>query len=380
MRIALFSEVYWPMVSGVGITLTRLTDALRARGHDVRVYSAQYQLPSGLMDRPEVRRSAGVPVGLYPDVHWAFPRQSQIEADLAAFQPDLIHVATEVTMGLAGVKAARRLGIPLVASAHTDYQKYAEWYRVPWVIGAAWVYLRWFYGQAERVLCPSKIYQDFLISKGIKHASIWSRGVDPREFHPGFRSQEYRSRLGVGPNDLLVTYVGRVAREKDIGRLLEVWPAVAARHSNATLAIVGQGPLEDSIRKMNLPRTHVLGLLKGPALSVAYASADIYSFPSPTETFGNSLLEALASGLPSIAADTGGVLEFARHGDNCLLAKAGDAPSLETMLERLLSEPGLRGHLKEGALATAAERRWDLVYDRLEEDYREIAARGRVAA
>lgn len=379
MRIALFSEVYWPMVSGVGITLTRLTDALTARGHEVRVYSAQYQLPAGVKDRPEVRRSSGVPVGLYPDVHWAFPKQKQIESDLADFQPDLIHVATEVTMGLAGVKAARRLKIPLVASAHTDYQKYAEWYRVPWVIGAAWLYLRWFYGQAERVLCPSKIYQDFLISKGVKHAAIWSRGVDPRDFHPGFRNQEFRDRLGVGPHDLLVTYIGRVAREKDIGRLLEVWPRLAARHPNASLAIVGQGPLEEPIRRMQLPRTHVLGLLKGPQLSMAYASADIYSFPSPTETFGNSLLEALASGVPSIAADTGGVLEFARHGDNCLLAKAGDAASLEGQLERLVTEPALRAHLREGALRTAQERRWELVYDKLESDYREIAGTKRVA-
>jgi glycosyltransferase involved in cell wall biosynthesis len=380
MRIAVFSEVYWPMVSGVGITLTRLADALRSRGHEIRVYSATYQLPAGVADRPEVRRSSGVPVDLYPDVHWAFPRQAEIEADLAAFNPDLIHVATEVTMGLAGVKAARHLGIPLVASAHTDYQKYAEWYGVPWVKGAVWVYLRWFYGQAERVLCPSKIYQDFLVSKGIRHAALWTRGVDPREFHPGFRSDEYRARLGVGPNDLLVTYVGRVAKEKDIGRLVEVWPAVLARHPGATLAVVGQGPLEDTIRRLALPRTHVLGLLKGPALSTAYASADVYTFPSPTETFGNSLLEALASGLPSIAADTGGVLEFARHGDNCWLTRAGDGPALAAGLDRLLSDPALRAHLREGALRTAAERRWDVVYDRLEEDYRQIVARGRAAA
>ena len=381
MRIALFSDVYWPMVSGVGITLMRLADALEERGHAVRVYSAAYPMPAGAADRPEVHRSPCVPMPLYRDVQWAFPRQREIESDLAAFAPDLVHVATEVSMGLAGAKAARRLNVPMVASAHTDYQKYAEWYGVPWVLGAAWLYLRWFYGRAERVFCPSRVYQDFLRSKGIERTALWTRGVDPLQFHPSFRSEEFRRRLGVGPDDLLVSYVGRVAREKDLGLLLEVWPEIAARHPTATLAVVGQGPLEASIRERRLPRVHVTGLLQGRALSEAYASADVYTFPSPTETFGNSLLEALASGVASIAADAGGVLEFARHGENAWLTRAGDRAALDAGLDRLLGDPALRSRLSEGALRTAGERRWDLVYDRLVMDYGEVieGARRRAA-
>jgi phosphatidylinositol alpha 1,6-mannosyltransferase len=381
MRIALFSDVYWPMVSGVGITLTRLADALEARGHAVRVYSAAYPLPAGAAERPEVHRSPCVPMPLYRDVQWAFPRQREIERDLAGFGPDLIHVATEVSMGLSGAKAARRLRVPMVASAHTDYQKYAEWYGVPWVLGAAWLYLRWFYSRAERVFCPSRVYQDFLRSKGIERTALWTRGVDPALFHPSFRSEAFRRRMGLAPDDLLVAYVGRVAREKDIGLLLDVWPAIAARHPRATLAIVGQGPLEAAVRQRALPRVQVTGLLEGRALSEAYASADIYTFPSPTETFGNSLLEALASGVPAIAADTGGVLEFARHGENAWLTRAGDRAALDAGLDRLLGDPVLRGRLREGALRTAAERRWDVVYDRLVVDYGEVieGARRRAA-
>jgi glycosyltransferase involved in cell wall biosynthesis len=381
MRIALFSDVYWPMVSGVGITLTRLADALEARGHAVRVYSAAYPLPAGTADRPEVHRSPCVPMPLYRDVQWAFPRQREIESDLAAFAPDLVHVATEVSMGLSGAKAARRLGVPMVASAHTDYQKYAEWYEVPWVLRVAWPYLRWFYSRAERVFCPSRVYQDFLRSKGIERTALWTRGVDPELFHPSFRSEAFRQALGLGPGDLLVAYVGRVAREKDIGLLLDAWPGIAARHPRATLAIVGQGPLEAAVRARALPRVHVTGLLEGRALSEAYASADVYTFPSPTETFGNSLLEALASGVAAIAADAGGVLEFARHGENAWLTEAGDRASLDAGLDRLLSDPVLRARLREGGLRTAAERRWDLVYDRLVVDYGEVieAARRRAA-
>jgi glycosyltransferase involved in cell wall biosynthesis len=188
MRIAVFSEVYWPMVSGVGVTLLRLTKALEARGHQVRVYSATYSLPKGERDRPEVHRSPSVPLFLYQDVQWAFPRLRDIVEDLRKFGPDVVHVATEFALGLAGLKAARRLGIPLVASAHTDYDKYAARYGVDWALRAGWHYLRWFYGQAQTVLCPSRIYEEHLHTRGVHHTGVWSRGVDPACFHPRFRS------------------------------------------------------------------------------------------------------------------------------------------------------------------------------------------------
>src|ERR687896_1894239 len=134
MRIALFSEVYWPMVSGVGVTLLRLTEALQARGHHVRVYSATYGLAAGQPDRPEVHRSPSVPLFLYPDVQWAFPRMRDVTEDVARFSPDVVHVATEFALGLAGLKAARQLKLPLVASAHTDYDRYAARYGVEWAL------------------------------------------------------------------------------------------------------------------------------------------------------------------------------------------------------------------------------------------------------
>jgi phosphatidylinositol alpha 1,6-mannosyltransferase len=373
MRVAIFSEVYWPMVSGVGITLSRLTDALHARDHEVRVYTATYPIPDGSLDRPEVHRSRSIPLPLYPDVHWAFPSVRAIAEDAARFKPDLVHVATEVTMGLAGLKVARRLGIPVVASAHTDYQKYAERYNVPWAMGPGWVYLRWFYGQTERVLCPSHFYQRFLQSKGIARTGLWTRGADLRRFNPDFASQEYRRRLGVGPDDLLVSFIGRLAKEKDLELLVEVWQEIAEVRGTAQLALVGRGPMEETIRLRRLPGVHVLGLLQDDELSTAYASTDIFVFPSPTETFGNSLLEAMASGLPCIAADVGGVLEFARHEENALLARAGDRASLRGSLLRLLQDAELRRRLRAGALHTASERHWDEIYDGLIEEYGRVA-------
>jgi glycosyltransferase involved in cell wall biosynthesis len=377
VRIAVFSEVYWPMVSGVGVTLLRLTDALHARGHQVRVYSATYALPPGAPDRPEVHRSPSVPFFLYPDVQWAFPRLREVVDDLAAFRPDVVHVATEFSLGIAGVKAAKQLGLPIVASAHTDYDQYAARYGVTWALRAGWHYLRWFYGQAHRVLCPSRIYEEAVHAHGVLHTGLWSRGVDPDVFSPAFRSEGYRSALGLGPADLLVTYIGRIAREKNLGLLLEAWETLAPERGSARLALVGRGPLEDDIRRREIPGVHVVGLLQGAALSAAYASADVFAFPSSTETFGNSLLEAMGSGLPSLVAGSGGVMEFAEHERNAWLVEPDSAGSIVEGLRRLFRDADLRRRLADGALATARARDWAAVYDRLRMDYRDaIAARG----
>jgi phosphatidylinositol alpha 1,6-mannosyltransferase len=371
VRIALFSEVYWPMVSGVGVTLLRLTQALEQRGHQVRVYTASYALPKGQRDRAEVHRSPSVPLFLYPDVQWAFPRLRDVIDDAARFRPDVVHVATEFALGLAGLKAARQLRLPLVASAHTDYDKYAARYGVDWALRVGWHYLRWFYGQAHRVLCPSRIYEEHLHSRGVTHTGVWSRGVDPAHFHPRFRSEVYRQALGLGPNDLLVTYIGRIAKEKNLVQLLAAWEALSSERGSAQLALVGRGPLEEEIRRREIPGVHILGLMHDRDLSEAYASADIFVFPSATETFGNSLLEAMGSGLPSLAASAGGVLEFAQHGRNAWLVSPNSAAALTLGLRRLMQDVGLRAGLAEGALQTARERGWDQVYDRLLMDYQD---------
>jgi glycosyltransferase involved in cell wall biosynthesis len=359
------------MVSGVGVTLLRLTDALQARGHQLRVYSATYALPPGQPDRPEVHRSPSVPLFLYPDVQWAFPRMRDVVDDLARFRPDVVHVATEFSLGIAGVKAARQLGLPLVASAHTDYDQYAARYGVTWALRAGWHYLRWFYGQAHKILCPSRIYEQHLHSRGVLHTGVWSRGVDPEWFHPRFRSDDYRARFGVGPGDLLVTYIGRIAREKNLELLLHAWETLAPVRGTAQLVLVGRGPLEDEIRRREIAGVHVTGLLHGHELSAAYASADVFTFPSPTETFGNSLLEAMGSGLPSLVAASGGVLEFSEHGGNAWLVAPDSAEAIEAGLERLLTDSALRRRLADGGLKTARERDWAQVYDRLVADYQE---------
>jgi glycosyltransferase involved in cell wall biosynthesis len=292
--------------------------------------------------------------------------------DLAGFQPDLVHVATEFPMGFMGLGLARDLKLPILASAHTDYERYAGRYGFTWAVSPGWVYLRWFYGQAALVLAPSRTYEQHLNQRGISHTGVWSRGVDPLVFSPVHRSSAYRAELGIIPEDPLVTYIGRVAPEKGIESLLDAWATLGERRGRAQLAIVGGGLMEAEIRRRRLPAVHLMGRLTGTALSTAYASADVLVFPSATETFGNVLLEGMASGLACLAIGAGGVTTFARDGENAILLPPGDAPAMSAALGRLIADAELRARLGRSARDSALRLGWEPVFDRLFEDYRRV--------
>ena len=376
MRIAIYSEIYWPMVSGVALTLRRLVDALHARGHDVRVYSPHYDLPPGAVERSEVHRSPGRPFFLAPDVQWAFPRVADLVADMRAFQPQVVHLATEFAMGYPGLRASKALGLPIIASSHTDYEAYARPYG-RWLVAAVrpgWTYLRWFYRHAHKVLCPTKVHEAHLHARGVHHPGIWTRGVNTEEFHPKFRSEAWRSRFGVGPGDSLVTFVGRIAPEKSLEILLQAWQRLEPVRGNAQLVLVGEGLLEEEIRKRRIPGLHLTGYLHGIELATAYASSDVFAFPSATETFGNVMMEAMSSGTTPVCVGSGGPLDYAIAERNALVAAPYDTDSFTTQLTRAMTDAALRRQIGEGARHTALARRWDAIYDQLLDDYAETIA------
>ena len=375
MRIAFFTEVYWPMVSGVSLTVQRAVAGLQDRGHAVRVYTATYGVPSGQADRPEVHRSRSRPFFVSPEVQWAFPNQRRLRVDLARFKPDLVHLATEFSLGLAGLRTARELEVPIIASSHTDYERYADRYRLRWAVAPGWRYLRWFYGHAARVLCPSLPYEAHLHRRGVRHTAIWSRGVDSERFHPRHRSEEWRRSLGIGPGDLLVTYVGRIAPEKGIDVLLDAWELLGGLTERLRLVFVGGGLAESEIARRRLPGVAVAGFRRDAELSAAYASADLFVLPSATETFGNVLLEAMASGLPCIAAAAGGPLDLVEHGWNGWLVRPDDPVALAAALETLLADADQRARLAHAARKAAESRSWDAVHDGLLAEY-DRASRG----
>ena len=268
--------------------------------------------------------------------------------------------------------AARDARIPFVSSYHTHFTAYLRHYKLTALNAVSWPFLRWFHNSGRMTWTPGSIVADELRTHGFRNVRVWSRGVDQDRFSPHFRSRELRARLGATDDTLLVAYVGRLAPEKGIDVALEGMRQVLARNgSRVRFALAGDGPAEERCRAIAPPGTVFVGRLDGRDLSEFYASADVFVFPSITETFGNVVLEAMASGPAVIAPDWGATTELATT-ETALQFAAQSPAALASAVERLLEDRALRERLSAAALAVARTRTWDAVFDRLVNDYREV--------
>ncbi len=367
MRLAIFSDTYAPQVNGVARTLARLVGAVRARGGDATVIT----VAASEADRSDghLVRWPAVPFWAYDELSIAMPNVGEARRLLRELRPDLVHIATPFGIGLAARAAARTERVPIVSSFHTDFAAYLRYYRLQSLGGVAWPYLRWFHNGGTRTFAPTATGAETLRRRGFTGVRVWGRGVDRAQFSPAHRSRVLRSAFGIGDADVLVTYVGRLAPEKGIDTILEaarrVLPELGGR---MRLAFVGDGPAERRCRSDAPVGTIFAGRLLGEALSEFYASSDIFIFASQTDTFGNVLLEAMASGLAVIAPDAGPTLEVAHEG-NALLAAADDPGAYAAALQRLMGDASLRARLRTRALASAAARDWGRIWDDLFVEY-----------
>jgi glycosyltransferase involved in cell wall biosynthesis len=292
-----------------------------------------------------------------------------VRDELAAFAPTLVHAATEFGVGLAGLRAARALDVPFVSSYHTSFTSYAKFYRLGALAAPGWKYLRWFHNSGLRTYCPTQAIIDDVASAGFENTAIWSRGVDTTRFSPCFRSSALRTQLGAADDTLVVAYIGRMAAEKglDVG-MRAVRLAHAARPGRVQFVGVGDGPFAAEVRELAPPGSWLPGTLTGTALSEAYASADVFLFPSVTDTFGNVLLEAMASGLPVVGADVGPTREQLVP-DKGWLVPASDADAFANALVALIDDPSSLQRAREAALSHARRQTWDAVWNTLITDY-----------
>jgi glycosyltransferase involved in cell wall biosynthesis len=372
LRLALFTETYPPQLNGVSRTLERLVRAVEARGGEARVYTTTD--PGVPIHEPKVWRRPSIPFWAYPQLRLSAPIGGRLVADVRRWRPTIVHAATPFGMGLTGRAAALRLGIPLVTSYHTAFSEYAKFYRLGALSNMGWSFFRWFHNSGVRTYVPTRAVAEELAAFGFGNLAIWGRGIEARRFNPGWRSSEWRQRLGADDNTIVVAYVGRLAIEKGLDVALAAMHKLAgATNPKIVFALAGDGPYADYCRANAPAGTHFTGRIEGDTLSAFFASADLFIFPSTTDTFGNVLLEAMASGLPVIGADVGPTRELLAGGGGVTVAP-GDADALVGAIRSLAADPARRRELATAGIASAAQASWDEIFDGLIADYHRVIA------
>lgn len=309
-------------------------------------------------------RFKGIRPHIYPEGCLAFPSSAKVHQVLSDFRPDVIHIVTELGVGWAGLRAARALNIPIVMSYHTNFDKYLEFYHLKYLNKAVIAYLRWFHNFALVNLCPSTNTMFNLKRQGFARLDIWSRGIDLQRFHPDHFSEAVREQIG-GQNKTVFLYVGRIAAEKGLDIYFQSIKEINEQYMDQLqFVFTGDGPYQDELMAQQVPNVIFTGPKRGNELAEIYASADAFVFPSGTETFGNVLLEAMASGLPVVCANTGGVTDFTENNENAFVFKNGDSADLTHALRKMLN-PQFRSAIRRKALETARSRSWETIFDGL---------------
>jgi phosphatidylinositol alpha 1,6-mannosyltransferase len=386
MRVAIITESFPPDVNGVAHSVLRVAELLAESGHHPLVIAPQP--PRGRRGDsfafPVVRVPA-VPLPGYPSFRLGRPSHRVRDA-LIAHRTEVVHLASPVCMGAHGAHVAGRLGLPAVAVYQTDLPAYARAYRLGRAGEAfAWHWLRGIHNSTARTLAPSTATATGLHAQGIDNVWLWGRGVDTTRFDPARRSQEVRSALGNSAlgnsalgnsalgNELLVGYVGRLATEKRVERLAGITALDGVR-----LVIVGAGPAEAMLRQ-HMPGATFLGERSGDELAAIYASLDVFVHSGPYETFGQTLQEAAASGLPVVAPAAGGPLDLVEDGVTGYLVPPANPDAFTSAVARLAADPAMRAEFGAAGRRKVLGRTWPVLTRELVGHYTAVLGRAKKA-
>ncbi len=376
LNIALVTETFPPEVNGVAMTLEKLAVGLVERGHELRVIR-----PSrGVGDRAVINDGIchvlvpGAKIPGYPDLQFGFPSQKMLFQYWRVEPPTLVHVATQGPLGWSAVSAARRLNIPVTSSFHTNFHSYGRHYSLFFIKRAAMAYLKWFHNRTSATFAPTRGTCLELAREGMRNLKVMGRGVNLALFSPKQRSQSLRASWNAtdGP---VVIHVGRLAPEKNIPLAIRAFEAIRENIPQARLVFAGSGPLEERLRSRH-PDFIFSGVRRGRDLAAHYASADLFLFPSLTETYGNVLTEAMASGLPVLAFDYAAAGEHITTRKNGVTVPFGNEDAFIAAARDLGGRIGHLNELKAAARQTAESLTWDTVVDQWEEALTIIGERG----
>jgi phosphatidylinositol alpha 1,6-mannosyltransferase len=374
LRIALFTGNYNYINDGVALTLNRLVAYLQRNNIPVLIFA------------PTAKEAAFESVGEVVSIpSFAFPFRTEYRVAtglskaalqrLKAFQPTLIHVATPDIAGFQALRQAELMKVPVVATFHTRYETYLKFYGFGFLEKFVLRYYRKFYARCQMVFPPSQSMLESLQADGISAPmEVFGRGVDSELFSPVRRSLPWRQSLGILDDDIVVGFVSRLVKEKNTDLMRDCFYRLQAAGLKFKILIVGDGPEEKSL-KLNLPNAIFTGKLSGEDLARAYASFDIFFFPSESETFGNVTLEAMASGVPAIVADATGSKSIVVHGESGYIQTAREPLGFDVLISRLIKYPKLRTEMGEAARVHALEFNWDKILAMLVKRFEDISQR-----
>lgn len=372
-RIALFTGAYNHIADGVSLTLNRLVHHLQQNGAEVLVFAPTIKNPpikhaGTLIAAPSVRMP--LPNRSEYRVTTGFPRR--LRKQLEAFNPSVIHVATPDRMGQKAIAYGIKNEIPVVSTYHTHFSSYLDFYKLGWLESWLWNYLKKFYDQCEEVYVPSPSMIDVLEQHGISgNLHLWARGVDTQQFNPGKRSLAWRRELGIQDEEVVVTFISRLVWEKGLDIFAAVIEQLKAKGIPHRSLIVGEGPARPELQE-RLTDTVFLGHQTGETLATAYASSDVFFFPSETETFGNVTLEAMASGIPAVCANATGSRSIIRDGITGFLAPPRNVDAFLKYVEQLVTNEALRQKMGQLSLKRALEFDWPVILGQMEDNYTRV--------
>ena len=369
MKIAIFTDTYTPEINGVAKTLAKYTEYLKENEIDFRVFAPKSTSDAHAYNN-RVFSFMSLPFILYPECRIALPHFKDIKDELTNFNPDIIHIATPFNMGLCGLHYAKKFNIPVVASYHTDFENFLDYYELGIFKDAFLKYINWFHRPMKKIFVPSKTTKLKLAKQGLNNLEIWSRGVDCQTFHPRFDSPIIREHFNIKEKYILL-YVGRISPEKNTQLLLKIAESLPNELRNDIhWLIVGDGPEKNKLEKKALKNMTFTGVIEGDLLTRIYATADLFVFPSHTETFGNVVLESLASGTPVVTVNSGGVKDIVNNGLTGYLCTPNDPVDFSNAITTLLKQDRTRYIMGENGRRYALSYDWDEIFKNLLKDYK----------
>jgi len=376
LRVAIVTETYPPEVNGVAMTLGHIVEALQRRNHGVQLIRPR----QGALDNPkysdqfEEILKPGVPIPRSDGLRMGLPAKHGLVRLWSSRRPDIVHIATEGPLGWSALAAATKLKLPVSTGFHTNFHSYSKHYGIGFLKKPIAAYLREFHNRALATLVPTEGLRRELECRGFRNLHVVSRGVDTRLFTPVRRNSALRCAWGADEHAIVAMYVGRMAPEKNLPLVVKAFRAMHEQNSQVQLVMVGDGPERTSLACRNREIVFT-GTRSGEDLATHFASADVFLFPSLTETFGNVTLEAMASGLVVVAYDYAAARQCLMHEESGLLAPFGDSRAFVGMATSLLKRSARTARL--GACARAAAERidWESVVDEFENVLRGVIQR-----